>query len=117
VRSQIEKQSEKINQKLDISIERVRLELARLAFFDALAFWNENTRHTKTLACEKLHAHFSVAGRLRHQDPNLKSHSFILERDHRHFAFPALPWACRSCHACACCFTRVQHHRFQLLPL
>jgi phage terminase small subunit len=42
VRSQIEKQSEKINEKLDISIERVRLELARLAFFDPIAFWNED---------------------------------------------------------------------------
>lgn len=42
VRSQIERTSEKINAKLEVTVERVRLELARLAFFDPLAFWNED---------------------------------------------------------------------------
>src|SRR5215471_13232656 len=42
VRSQIESLLEKVNAKLDISVERVIRELARLAFFDSLEFWNED---------------------------------------------------------------------------
>jgi phage terminase small subunit len=42
VRAEIEAKNEQINQKLEITVERVKLELARLAFFDPLAFWNEN---------------------------------------------------------------------------
>jgi len=33
---------EKVNSKLDISVERVIRELARVAFFDPLEFWNED---------------------------------------------------------------------------
>jgi phage terminase small subunit len=42
VKSQIEKINDKINAKLDVTIERVTLELARLAFFDPQALWNED---------------------------------------------------------------------------
>src|SRR5215472_4851838 len=42
VRSQIESSLEKVNAKLDISVERVIEELGRLAFFDPLEFWNED---------------------------------------------------------------------------
>lgn len=40
IKDQIETQNEKINQKLDISVERVKLELARLAYYDPRKFWN-----------------------------------------------------------------------------
>ena len=40
IRHAIEKANDKINAKLDITVERVKMELARLAFFDPRAFWN-----------------------------------------------------------------------------
>ena len=40
IRKAIESQNAKVNAKLDITVERVKLELARLAFFDPRAFWN-----------------------------------------------------------------------------
>jgi phage terminase small subunit len=40
VKNSINAQNGKINEKLDITVERVRTELARLAFFDPLEFWN-----------------------------------------------------------------------------
>ena len=42
IRSQIEQKNEEINQKLDISVERVKTELARLAFYDPRAYWNQD---------------------------------------------------------------------------
>lgn len=42
VRLAIEQGNAKVNAKLDITVERVKLELARLAFFDPRAFWNED---------------------------------------------------------------------------
>lgn len=42
VRAAIEKENAAVNAKLDITVERVKLELARLAFFDPRAFWNED---------------------------------------------------------------------------
>jgi phage terminase small subunit len=42
IRSQIESENSKINQKLEVSVERVREELARLAFYDPAAFWNKD---------------------------------------------------------------------------
>lgn len=42
VREAIERENAKINAKLEISVERVKLELARLAFFDPRAFWNKD---------------------------------------------------------------------------
>jgi len=42
IRAQIEAANNKINAKLDITVERIKLELARLAFFDPLEFWNED---------------------------------------------------------------------------
>lgn len=42
VRAAIEEQNEKINAKLDVSIERVRLELARLAFYDPRKFFKDD---------------------------------------------------------------------------
>lgn len=42
IRRAIESANAKINAKLDITVERVKLELARLAFFDPLEFWNED---------------------------------------------------------------------------
>jgi phage terminase small subunit len=42
VRHSIETKNSRINAKLDITVERVKLELARLAFFDPLEFWNED---------------------------------------------------------------------------
>jgi phage terminase small subunit len=40
IRAAIESANKRINDKLDITVERVKLELARLAFFDPLEFWN-----------------------------------------------------------------------------
>ena len=40
IRKAIEEANAKVNAKLDITVERVKLELARLAFFDPRAFWN-----------------------------------------------------------------------------
>lgn len=42
IRSQIEKQNSQINAKLDVTVERVTLELARLAFYDPGAYWNKD---------------------------------------------------------------------------
>lgn len=42
IRAQIEAANKKYNDKLDITVERVKMELARLAFFDPLEFWNED---------------------------------------------------------------------------
>ena len=42
VASQIETENAKINQKLDLTIERTKLEIARLAYYDPNAFWNED---------------------------------------------------------------------------
>ena len=42
VRSQIEKANDKVNAKLDLTVERIKLEIARLAYYDPKAFWNEN---------------------------------------------------------------------------
>lgn len=42
IREEIEAGNAKVNAKLDISVERVKLELARLAYFDPGAFWNED---------------------------------------------------------------------------
>jgi phage terminase small subunit len=42
VRSQIEKANDKVNAKLEVTVERVREELARLAFFDPIEFWNQD---------------------------------------------------------------------------
>lgn len=42
VRQAIEDQTSKINAKLDVTVERVTLELARLAFYDPRAYWNED---------------------------------------------------------------------------
>jgi phage terminase small subunit len=40
VRAAIERENEKANAKVDITVERVKLELARLAFYDPGAYWN-----------------------------------------------------------------------------
>lgn len=40
VRSEIERQNAAVNAKLDITVERVKLELARLALYDPRKFWN-----------------------------------------------------------------------------
>lgn len=42
IRSQIETENDKINSKLEVSEERIRLELARLAYFDPVAIFNED---------------------------------------------------------------------------
>jgi phage terminase small subunit len=42
ISAEIVKKREKVNNKLDVSIERVTLELARLAFFDARKFFRED---------------------------------------------------------------------------
>lgn len=42
VRARIEAANSRINVKLDITVERIKLELARLCFFDPLEFWNED---------------------------------------------------------------------------
>lgn len=42
VRAAIETQNAKINAKLDVTVERVTLELARLAFYDPQAYWNKD---------------------------------------------------------------------------
>jgi phage terminase small subunit len=42
IRREIEIRNAKLNEKTDITVERVKLELARLAFYDPLAFWNED---------------------------------------------------------------------------
>jgi phage terminase small subunit len=42
VRSEIDSENEKANSKLDLTVDRVKLEIARLAFYDPAAFWNEN---------------------------------------------------------------------------
>jgi phage terminase small subunit len=40
VREEIEKGNDRINKKLDVTVERVKLELARLAYFDPAACFN-----------------------------------------------------------------------------
>lgn len=42
VRAAIEKKQSKIDAKLDVTVERVTLELARLAFYDPREYWNED---------------------------------------------------------------------------
>lgn len=42
VKSQIETAEAKLNEKLDVTIERVRTELARLAFFDPAALFRDD---------------------------------------------------------------------------
>jgi phage terminase small subunit len=42
IRSRIEKANDKVNAKLDLTVERVKQEIARLAYYDPQAFWNEN---------------------------------------------------------------------------
>jgi phage terminase small subunit len=42
VRSEIETQNAQFNKKLDVTVERVKLELARLAYFDPGAFFNSD---------------------------------------------------------------------------
>lgn len=38
----IEQANSKVNNRLDLTVDRVKLEIARLAFYDPGAFWNEN---------------------------------------------------------------------------
>jgi phage terminase small subunit len=38
----IDQSNEKENKRLDLTVERVKTEIARLAFYDPAAFWNEN---------------------------------------------------------------------------
>jgi len=40
IREEIENANSKVNAKLEISVERVKLELARLAYYDPRAYWN-----------------------------------------------------------------------------
>lgn len=42
VRSQIETGNNKVNGKLDLTVERIREEIARLAYYDPRDFWNED---------------------------------------------------------------------------
>lgn len=42
IRNEIDDKNNKINQKLEVSVEHVREELARLAFYDPRAFWNRD---------------------------------------------------------------------------
>lgn len=42
VRAEIEQKNDEINKKLDVSVERIKLELARLAYFDPGAFFNSD---------------------------------------------------------------------------
>ena len=42
VRAEIESENAKVNARLDLTVDRVKQEIARLAFYDPLAFWNEN---------------------------------------------------------------------------
>jgi phage terminase small subunit len=42
VQAAIEQGNARINSKCDITVERVKLELARLAFYDPLEYWNED---------------------------------------------------------------------------
>lgn len=42
IKAEIDKQNAKINEKLDLTIERVKEEIARLAYYDPKAFWNED---------------------------------------------------------------------------
>jgi len=42
LQAEIEAANNKVNAKLDLTIERVKQEIARLAFYDPAAFWNEN---------------------------------------------------------------------------
>jgi phage terminase small subunit len=42
VRRAIEIRNARLNEKADVTVERVKLELARLAFYDPLAYWNED---------------------------------------------------------------------------
>jgi phage terminase small subunit len=42
VQAEIEAENAKVNAKLDLTVERVKTEIARLAFYDPAAFWNEN---------------------------------------------------------------------------
>lgn len=40
--SRIEKANEEVNSGLGLTVERVKLEIARLAFYDPIDFWNPN---------------------------------------------------------------------------
>jgi phage terminase small subunit len=40
IKAQIETENDKVNQRLDVSVERVKLELARLAYYDPRKFYN-----------------------------------------------------------------------------
>ena len=42
IRTAIEKANDKINVKLDVTVERITLELARLAYYDPGEYWNED---------------------------------------------------------------------------
>src|SRR6185312_9125276 len=42
VRAEVDAANDKVNAKLDLTVERVKQEIARLAFYDPAAFWNEN---------------------------------------------------------------------------
>lgn len=42
IRSRIETGNDKVNAGLDLTVERVRLEIARLAYYDPGAFWNQD---------------------------------------------------------------------------
>lgn len=42
VREQIDAGNIRVNEKLDLTVERVKQEIARLAFYDPLEFWAEN---------------------------------------------------------------------------
>ena len=42
VRAEIEQKNAEINQKLDLSVERIKQEIARLCFYDPADYWNAN---------------------------------------------------------------------------
>ena len=42
IRARVESENSKLNAKADITVERVKMELARLAFYDPREFWNED---------------------------------------------------------------------------
>lgn len=42
LQAEIDAANAKVNAKLDLTVERVKTEIARLAFYDPAAFWNEN---------------------------------------------------------------------------
>lgn len=42
LQAEIDAANAKVNAKLDLTVERVKTEISRLAFYDPAAFWNEN---------------------------------------------------------------------------